>query len=169
MMKYISAANKGLDALVKYLAYLAAVLLVLMAFCISLDVVIRYVANYSFKWVFEGTEYSLLFVTFFAATWVLQQEGHVRLDLVLNALGKKLGAWINVLTSLVMGGVCLVITLYSAKYTLYLYQNDITIIKYYTVPQFIFFIVIPIGFFLLFIQSLKRAYAFLRQIQEMRA
>jgi TRAP-type C4-dicarboxylate transport system permease small subunit len=60
----------------------------------------------------------------------------------------------------------MVTTWYSGHYTFYLYQNDITIIKYYTVPQFIFFIIIPIGFFLLLIQSLRRAYAFFRQVQK---
>ena len=163
MIKFISAADKIFDAAVKYLCYLAAVLLVIMSISISLDVVLRYTINNPIKWVFEGTEYALLFITFLAATWVLQKEEHVRLDLVINAMGPRLRAGINAFTSLVMAAVCLVITWYSAKYTIYLIQNDVTIIQYYTIPKFTIYFIIPVGFFLLFIQSLKGTYRYLRQ------
>jgi TRAP-type C4-dicarboxylate transport system permease small subunit len=164
MMKFISAADKIFDDVVKYLSYLAAAMLVLMSLSISSDVVLRYTINYPIKWVFEATEYALLFITFLAATWVLQKDEHVRLDLVLNAMGKRLRAGINAFTSLLMALVCLVLTWSSAKYTIYLFQHDVTIIKYYTIPQFVIYFIIPVGFFLLFIQSLKRAYKYIRQM-----
>lgn len=157
-MKFIAAADKCIDAVVKYFANLAAVILVLMAVFITLDVILRFTFNYPLKWVFEATEYSLLFMTFLAATLVLQKNQHVKLDLVLNAFGKKTRSRINVFTSLIMAGVCLVTAWSSASFTLYLYQNDVTITKYYTIPQFAVFIVIPICFVLLFVQSLKKAY-----------
>jgi TRAP-type C4-dicarboxylate transport system permease small subunit len=164
MMKFISAADKIFDDVVKYLSYLAAAMLVLMSLSISSDVVLRYTINYPIKWVFEATEYALLFITFLAATWVLQKDEHVRLDLVLNAMGERLRAGINAFTSLLMALVCLVLTWSSAKYTIYLFQHDVTIIKYYTIPQFVIYFIIPVGFFLLFIQSLKRAYKYIRQM-----
>ena len=164
MMKFISAADKIFDDVVKYLSYLAAAMLVLMSLSISLDVVLRYTINYPIKWVFEATEYALLFITFLAATWVLQKDEHVKLDLALNAMGERLRAGINAFTSLLMALVCLVLTWSSAKYTIYLFQHDVTIIKYYTIPQFVIYFIIPVGFFLLFIQSLKRAYKYIRQM-----
>ncbi len=164
MMKFISAADKIFDDVIKYLSYLAAAMLVLMSLSISLDVVLRYTINYPIKWVFEATEYALLFITFLAATWVLQKDEHVRLDLALNAMGERLRTGINAFTSLLMALVCLVLTWSSAKYTIYLFQHDVTIIKYYTIPQFVIYFIIPVGFFLLFIQSLKRAYKYIRQM-----
>lgn len=158
IFKVISAANKIIDVVIEYLAYLAAALLVLIAFSITFDVLLRYTFNSPLKWVFEATEYSLLIMTFLAATWVLKIDQHVKLDLVLNVVKKKTRARINTFTSLIMAAVCLVTALSSANYTLYLYQHDITITKYYTIPQFLIFIFIPIGFLLLFIQSLRRAY-----------
>lgn len=162
-MKFVRAADKIFDAAVKYLFYLAAAILVLMSISISLDVVLRYTINNPLKWVFEATEYALLFITFLAATRVLQREEHVRLDLAINAMGPRLRAGINAFTSLVMAAVCLVITWSSGQYTLYLVQNDVTIIQYYTIPKFTIYFIIPVGFFLLFIQSLKRTYRYLRQ------
>lgn len=160
MMKVFSAADKIFDAVVKYSAYLAAVILVLMAVSITVDVIFRYTINSPIKWVFEATEYSLLMITFLATTWVLQKDQHVKLDLVLNAFGKKNRARINGVTSLVMAGVCLVSAWSSGAFTLYLYQSGVTITKYYTIPQFTVFIIIPVGFILLFIQSLKRAHSY---------
>ncbi len=154
----IVAANRIIDSIIKYLAYLAAALLVFIAFAITIDVLLRFTFNYPLKWVFEATEYSLLIMTFLAATWVLKIDQHVKLDLLLTAFKRKTRARINAFTSLVMAVVCLVTTWSSAHFTLYLFQNGITITKYYTIPQFLIFIFIPTGFFLLFIQSLRRAY-----------
>ena len=166
VMKILSVANTVFDAVVQCMAYLAAAILVFITGSICLDVVLRYSINRPLKWVFEGTEYSLLFITFLAATWVLRKDGHVKLDLALNALGERSQAWVNTVTSLIVAGVCIVITCSSANYVIYLYQHGITITKYYTLPQFAIISIIPIGFFLLFIQSLKRAYAYIRKIKE---
>ena len=165
MIKFLSVADRVFDAIVKYFAYLAAALLVLMSLAISFDVILRSVINTPLKWVFEATEYALLFITFLAVTWVLQKDEHVRLDLVLNVLKSKSRARIEALTSLVMAVVCLVITWSSAHYTIYLFQNDITIQKYYNILEYTVFFIIPVGFFLLFIQSLKRACQYIRQIR----
>ena len=164
MMKFLSAADRIFDVVTKYLCYLAAAILVVISVSISLDVVLRYTINNPLKWVFEGTEYAMLFITFLAVTFVLQKDEHVRLDLAINAMAPRLRAGINTVTSLVMALVCLVITWSSAKYTIYLFQNDVTLIKYYTIPKFVIYFIIPVGFFLLFIQSLKRTYQYLRQI-----
>jgi TRAP-type C4-dicarboxylate transport system permease small subunit len=164
MMNFFSAADRIFDVVTKYLYYLAAAILVLISVSISLDVVLRYTINNPLKWVFEGTEYAMLFITFLAATYVLQKDEHVRLDLAINVMGKRLRTGINAFTSLVMAVVCLVLTWSSAKYTIYLFQNDVTLIKYYTIPKFVIYFIIPVGFFLLFIQSLKRTYQYLRQI-----
>jgi len=164
MMNFFSAADRIFDVVTKYLYYLAAAILVLISVSISLDVVLRYTINNPLKWVFEGTEYAMLFITFLAATFVLQKDEHVRLDLAINALGPRLRTGINAFTSLVMAAVCLVLTWSSAKFTIYLFQNDVTLIKYYTIPKFVIYFIIPVGFFLLFIQSLKRTYQYLRQI-----
>ena len=158
VLNLISAVDKAIDAVIEYLPYLAAALLVFVAFSITFDVLLRYTLNYPLKWVFETTEYSLLIMTFLAATWVLKIDQHVKLDLALTAFSKKTRTRVNAFTSLVMAAVCLVTSWSSAHYTLYLYRHDITITKYYTIPQCIVFVFIPIGFFLLIIQSLKSAY-----------
>lgn len=98
MMKFLSAADRIFDLVTKYLCYLAAAILVLISVSISLDVVLRYTINNPLKWVFEGTEYAMLFITFLAVTFVLQKDEHVKLDLAINALGPRLRTGINAFT-----------------------------------------------------------------------
>lgn len=164
MKKFISTSSEIFENVIKILCYLGAALLVLTAIFISLDVFLRYMFNQPLMWVFEATEYALLFITFLSTAYVLQKEEHVKLDLVLNVMRRRTRAGFSAFISLVMAIVCLVITWSSTKYTIYLYQNDVTIIKYYTIPQFTIYFIIPTGFFLLFIQSTKRAYKYLRQL-----
>lgn len=160
LKKIWSSGDKIFDTVVEYFAYLAATILVLMALSITLDVILRTTLNYPLKWVFEATEYSLLIITFLAATWVLQKDQHVKLDLLLHIFGTKTRARINGVTALIMAGVCLVLAWSSMTFTVYLFQRDVTITKYYTLPKFVIFIIIPVGFVMLFIQSLKRAYGY---------
>lgn len=164
MKRFFSAVSGIFDNVVEYFGYLSAAILVLIAIFISADVILRYTINKPLMWVFEATEYALLFITFLAAAYVLREEGHVKLDLVLNVMGKRSRSVFNAVMSLVMAAVCLVTTWSSVNYTLYLYQNDVMIIKYYTIPQYTIYFIIPVGFFLLFIQSLKRAYKYLQQL-----
>ena len=161
MKKLILAFDTVFNNTVKYLCYSAAAILVMTAIAISVDVTLRYAINKPLMWVFEGTEYALLFITFLSAAFVLQRDQHVKLDLALNVMGKKLRTRFNAFISLIMAVVCLVITWSSTHYLIYLYQNDVMIIKYYTIPQCTIYFIIPVGFFLLFIQSLKRAYSYL--------
>ena len=152
----IVGANRIIDYIIKYMAYLAAALLVFIAFAITCDVLLRYTFNSPLLWVFEATEYSLLIMTFLAATWVLKIDQHVKLDLVLIAFQRKTRARINAFTSLVMAAVCLVTAWSSGHFTLYLFQNGITITKYYTIPQFLIFIFIPMGFFFAFYSIIEK-------------
>lgn len=164
MKNFMTAISDFFDKVVKYFGYLAAAILVLIAVFISLDVILRFTINNPLMWVFETTEYALLFITFLGATYVLKHDGHVKLDLVLNVMGKRFRSGFNAVMSLVMAIVCLVIAWSCIKYTIYLYQNDVMIIKYYTIPQFTIYFIIPVGFVMLFFQSLKRAYQYLRQL-----
>jgi TRAP-type C4-dicarboxylate transport system permease small subunit len=69
MKKLVSAFNTIFDNTVKYFCYLAAATLVMTAIVISVDVILRYTLNKPLMWVFEGTEYALLFITFLSAAF----------------------------------------------------------------------------------------------------
>lgn len=169
LIKLMSVLDSLFDSSIKLFAYMAVVILIFITISISLDVILRYTMNYTIKWVFGITEYSLLLITFLGTGWVLKNDGHVKLDLLLNALGERLQAWLNAFTSLIVAGICLIYAWTGATYTLYLIEREITITKYYTVPKFAFVIFIPLGFFLLFIQALRKAFYYFRTIKQTKA
>ncbi|MBL8839630.1 MAG: TRAP transporter small permease [Alphaproteobacteria bacterium] len=73
-------------------AGLAAVLLLAMVAGITLDVVARNAARWSVRGIDELSEYALYLVTALTAPWLLRQGQHVRIDMLLVSLPKRL-AW----------------------------------------------------------------------------
>ena len=143
---------------------MAGALVVIITFSISADVTLRYGIGQPITWVFEATEYSLLYITFLGTAWLLKKDGHVKLDIVLNMLKPKAQAILNVITSILLILVCFALTWYGTETTIDHFVRGVTSIKYYEPPIFIFLIIIPIAGFLLLIQSIKRTYGYIQQI-----
>lgn len=134
-------------------------------FFIFADVTLKYLINRPITWVFEATEYSLLYITFLGTAWLLKKDGHVKLDIVLNALQPRARTVLNIITSILLAIVCLLLTWYGTESTIDHFQRGVTSVKYYETPLFAYLIIIPIAGFLLFIQSIKRTYGYIKQIK----
>lgn len=150
------------DQTLNLLAILAVVLIVFIMLAVGTDVVMRYFFSKPMIWVGEISEYSLLFITFLGAAWLLRNEGHVRMDLVLNRLGPRAQAVLNLITSIISAIVCLIIVFYSARATLEAFQTGYFLAAALDVPMGPLLLIIPIGTFLLFIQFLRRGYGYLQ-------
>lgn len=160
-MKQLIKALAIFDGTNNLLALLGGVLVAFVMLIVCAEVVMRYFVGRSIIWVFEVTEYSLLFMTFLAAAWLLKKEGHVSIDLLLNRLSPKPRAMVNIITSIIGAIVCLVVAWYGSVVTVELLQqgeHQATIVE---PPSFILYVVIPVGSFLLFVQFLRRAYGYL--------
>lgn len=153
------------DGVVGFLALLAMILIVLVMLVVSVDVVMRYFLNRPMAWVLESTQYALMFITFLGTAWVLQEEGHVNVDLVISMLNQKPQNWLNVITSILAALVCLVVAWFGVKVGWdyfnihYFYEGTIR------VPGYLLIAIIPLASFLLFIQFLRRAYGFARKLR----
>ena len=84
---------KGLARLVerpaRWLAYLSALLILSMSLWITYDVVTRNLFGWASPWAFDLSEYSLVWMTFLAAPWILLRDGHVRVEILIDALGPR--------------------------------------------------------------------------------
>ena len=105
-----------------------------------------------------------MFLTLLGATWLLKLEGHVKMDLLVNQLNPRTQALLNIITSILGAIICLVIAWYGTEVTWSQFQKGITYPTVLEPPVFIILSVIPIGYFLLFIQFLRRTYSFLRKL-----
>ena len=116
----------------------------------------RYFIGQTPLWTFETTEYTLLFITFLATAWLLKEEGHVKMDLLLNQFSRKNQAIISTFTSSIGTVMFLIITWYSSKVVWEVTQTHYYLPSILEVPATPIYIIIPIGSFLLFIQFLRR-------------
>ncbi len=158
--KKSSRITKIFDGTLDIFVILAAVLILFIALGIATDVTLRYFWSRPIFWMTEVTEYALLWLTFLVAAWLLRREGHVKMDLLVNRLKPRGQRRINITTSILSAIVCLVIAWDSAMATWESYVKgyiEWTLLEPPTTP---IIVIIPIGFSLLFIQFLRRAYGY---------
>ena len=153
------------DRTIGVLALLGALVLVFTMLIVDYEVVARYLLNRPTAWMLEVVEYALLYLCFLGATWVLKEEGHIKMDLVLNRLNPRVQVWLNIITSFIGVIICLVITWYGVKVTWGLYQSGQYYAAFLKPPKYIIVGIVPVGCFLLFIQFLRRTYGYLKSLR----
>lgn len=144
---------------------LCALLIVFITVSVTYEISTRYFFGQAPLWVFESTEISLLYLTFLAAAWLQEQEGHVRIDLVVNRLKPRIRALVNIITSILCAIACLVVTWYSAWTTWKHYQMGLTEHTVLAIPNAVFLVIIPVGMLLLCIQFAKKSYDYVVSLE----
>ena len=159
-MKLTEKVSNGFSRTLDSLGLVACILILFSMMLVVTDVVMRYFLNRPIQWTTEITEYSLLFIAFLGAAWVLKREGHVGMDLIVNRLGRRAQALLNTVTSIIGALIWLTITWFSVKATLEFYELGFFFFTTLRTPKFIIISIIPIGSALLFIQFMRRAYSY---------
>ncbi len=159
-MKMLRKATNIFDGTVNFLALLAAVILILVMFAVLYEVVMRYFLNRPTIWVLEYTEFSLLFITFLGATWLLRRGGHVRMDVVLSRFAPRTQTVVNIITSILAAIVFLFITGYGVVATWDSFVAGKSTHSLLQTPIFPIMFIIPVGSFFFFIQLLRRIHSY---------
>ncbi|MFC1945345.1 TRAP transporter small permease [Chloroflexota bacterium] len=134
---------------------ISAVVLGIIMLFIAFEVVERHIFNNTTYWLIPIGQFVNYFIVFAGAAWLLKQDGHVRMDLVLNRLHPKNQRWLNIITSsaaaimcltMVWGGTILVIEQWGIGWE----KSELL-----DIPSAPLYSVIPVSFLLLFIQFLR--------------
>ncbi len=168
-MKLLMKAGVIFDRTIDILALLAAILLILIMLAVNGQVVSRYFLGRMSGEVFEITTYSLLFITFLASAWLLREEGHIKMDLILNQLNPNHQALLNVITSILGVIICLAFTWYGVQVAWDQFQGGYYIVSELEPPRWPIVAIIPVGSFLLLVQFLRRMHGFLRGLRLLRS
>ncbi|MEW5920926.1 MAG: TRAP transporter small permease subunit [Bacillota bacterium] len=148
-------AEAGFDYFLDALALIAAVFLLLLGALVTIAVVSRYFFLKPMAWSIELIEYSLLYVTFLGGAWLLRDDGHVKIDILVQRFPYRLQKVFMFLPDIV-GLVVSSVLLYSGfKITLESYYDGTAVYKMLQVPRYLILGVIPFGSFLLFIQFFR--------------
>ncbi len=153
------------DRVVDVLVYIALALLVFSWLTVCADVVLRYFFSRPIPWSTEVTEYILLQITFLGTAWLLRREGHVIVDVVISRLSERNQSLLNSITSIIAALLCLAMTYWAVVDTLEVFQQGLIIPKQLDTPKYIVFIVIPLGYLMLSLQFMRRAYGFLAGVK----
>jgi TRAP-type C4-dicarboxylate transport system permease small subunit len=131
-----------------------------MTLMICADVLLRNVHIVSglagLEWSNEVSEGALYLITMLTAPWLLRQGQHIRVDIVLRAVPKRLG-WIFEWAVDVLGlACCLAIAWYGARAALASFKAGSVSIKTLVTPEWWLLSVLPVAFLALSLEMLFR-------------
>jgi TRAP-type C4-dicarboxylate transport system permease small subunit len=144
------------DKILLFLFWLAGGLLMFATVGTCIDVILRYSLNRPIHWMLEITEYIMLYIPFLCAAIVLKEEGHIRVDLLINHFSQKNRTWINMITSLVGGIIMLIYAGFGVQATFDAFKRGVPSLESLKIPVFLILMIIPIGSFLFTIQFLRQ-------------
>ncbi len=143
-------------ALVGMLGFSAGVALACLAVLISIDVAIRNLGVGNFTWLLEVSEYVLFAATFLAAPWVLRENAHVRVDLLLSSLPPAASRLLAISADCLGMLISAVLTWYALRVTADAVHRGDLIYKELVVPEWPFFLIVVISGGLLIIEFALR-------------
>lgn len=153
------------DKILLFLFWLAGGLLMFATVGTCIDVILRYSLNRPIHWMLEITEYIMLYIPFLCAAVVLKEEGHIRVDLLINHFNQKNRTWVNMITSLVGGIIMLIYAGFGVQATLDAFKRGVPSLESLKIPVFLILMIIPIGSFLLTIQFLRQMARYYRELK----
>ncbi len=102
---------------------------------------------------------AMVYMTFLGAVWVLRQDGHVTVDLVLITARPAFRRKLVLINSLIGAAVCFTVAYFGALTVQTSIERGIMVVQAIEIPRAIGLIPIPVGAFVLGIEFLRRALA----------
>lgn len=127
------------------LAAAAAMLILGMSLWITYDVLSRYFLDFASPWSFDLSEYSLVWITFLGAPWVLLQDRHVRIELLVDVLPTRLQRIIGAIVCVVAIFTCAVLAWRTGIAALQYIERDVMMPRIWRIPRIWPYIIIPVG------------------------
>jgi len=147
--------TKVLDRVNDFLAVVVSIILVLTTLTIGYAIFARGVGLPGPVWIVQFNEYAMLWATFLGAAWLLSKKRHVSIELILSHLSQGTQKVFHLIHSLLGVGLCAILCWYGTATTLENLQRNVINVQAVDVPMAYILIVIPLGFFLLFLQFIR--------------
>ncbi|MBI4284641.1 MAG: TRAP transporter small permease [Chloroflexi bacterium] len=158
--------GRGFDRLLRYLSVILGGLIAYLVLGVTYEVIMRYVFNHPSQWSVDATEYSLLFILFLGSAWVLAGEAHVKVDILLVILPRRVQHVMNAVTSAIAAVGCALFFWQSVTQTWTAFVGKEFIWKSLILPKWPSWAVMSFGMLLLVIQFSRRAWRFAREQPE---
>lgn len=146
--------------LLEILALAGCALILGMTLMICADVFLRNVrivpGMVGLEWANEVSEGMLYLITLLTAPWLMRKGQHIRVDILLRAVPKRLGWSFEWIVDALATACCAVITYYAARAALASWKAGSVSIKTLITPEWWLLSVLPVAFLALTIEMLFR-------------
>lgn len=160
-MQILKRAGAIFDRTLDVLGWSAGVLLNIAMLLICTDVCLRYFLTRPLVWSTEICEYLLLGITSLGIAWLLKEEGHVKVELVLSWLTPRAQALTNAITSILGAITFSIIVAFGAQRVSDLVQWKAQTTKVLFIPKAPLVAFLLAGCLLLAIQFVRRSYKYM--------
>lgn len=137
-------------------AWAAGLLLGAMALAVTLDVAARNLGLGNTGWVVELSEYSLPVATLLVAPWLLHRNEHVRLDVFLIMLPKRVASVLERCANVLGILICAVFIWFSVKLIFDSARLGSMVVKTLAIPEWWQYALVPVCFGLLAVEFMRR-------------
>ena len=144
---------------------LSSIALLLITVGVSADVISRYVFSRSFGGIVELTEFGLLLMTFLGIAWVWKKDTHVRIDILLNKLKPEHKTILNIIIALFGIVIFALLTWFGTTVTIKDFMLNVKIESVLKPLKWYIEIIIPIGCFLLFMESVRKFFKYIEVLK----
>lgn len=155
--KTMAAFMRMISKLNLVLASIAAAVLVAATLMVFAEIISRLLFDRSLMWTVEVSGYSLLYMTFLGAPYLLEKNRHVAIDLLTGALSGTPKKVLDTLTNLFGAVICLYFAWYALQVTIDQYQYGIRVTSVLRPYRYLFTAVVPLSMVLLAIQFLSHS------------
>ena len=145
-----------------FFAAMAAFLCLLMSVWITYDVLSRSLLGWASPWSFDLSEYALVWITFLAAPWILMNDRHIRIELLVDVLPIKAQRLFGIVVCLAAIGTCAVLAWRTGIAAADYYTRGDMMARIWRIPRIYPYAVIPFGSALLTIAFIFRLGLYIR-------
>lgn len=139
----MASRRSALDLLIDALALAAAALLCALVAVILVDVAARYLRWFSLAWGLEASEYMLYAITFLGAPWVLREQGHIAIEVVVERLSAR-GQRIARRAVEALGAVvCATLFVFACRVLWRSYESGTMVHKSFVFPEWLVYVGMP--------------------------
>jgi TRAP-type C4-dicarboxylate transport system permease small subunit len=144
------------------LAAISALLILSMSIWVTYDVLARHFFSISSPWSFDLSEYSLVWITFLGAPWVLLQDRHVRIEIFIDVLSIKTQRIFGILVCFIAFISCVILAWRTGIAAYEYFDRNIMMPRIWRIPRIYPYIIVPIGTALLAASFLLRLGLYIR-------
>jgi TRAP-type C4-dicarboxylate transport system permease small subunit len=123
MSGWLEPYRKIIDTTSNVCNVISQVFVGIMIFLVAADAAGRYLLNHPIPGALEITELMMVFIVFLAFAYVESKDGHVRVDLVISRLPRKVRPYIYCLDTVITLGIVAIMAWQSVLYSLELRQS----------------------------------------------